>query len=89
LKGSTPTDLDYCVLALMIAKDEVEQIIQDNEIDLTDLLDRMEKAKTGTQFYTSGTTIQDSMANQAKVDNFFGKYAQKDEADQENDNADE
>jgi hypothetical protein len=76
-------------MALLIAKDEVEQIIQADEIDLDDLLDRMEKAKTGTQFYTSGATIQDSMANQAKVDKFFSKYAQKGQADEESDDADE
>jgi hypothetical protein len=76
-------------MSLMIAKDEVAEIIQGNEIDLTDLLDRMEKAKTGTQFYTSGTTIQDSMANQAKVDKFFSKYEQMGAADEEDDDADE
>lgn len=76
-------------LALTIATTQIEAIIEDNKIDLGELIDRMEKAKTGTQFYTRGATIQDSMANQAAVDKFFAKYAPKGAADEEGDDADE
>jgi hypothetical protein len=76
-------------VALIIKKDEVEQIIQDNEIDLTDLLARMGNAQTGTQFYTSGASIENSIANQAKVDKFFNKYSAQSSGSEESDNADE
>jgi hypothetical protein len=76
-------------LALTIAKADIEKVIQDGHIDLSELIGRMEKAKSGTQFYTRGATIRDSMANQAAVDKFFAKYAPKGTADEEGDDADE
>jgi hypothetical protein len=76
-------------MALMIAKDQVEEVIQANEIDLTDLIDQMEKAKTGTQFYSGNSTLKESIANQAQVDKFFSKYDLNKSGDKEDDDADE
>jgi len=47
--------------------------IKDGEMDLSELLSAMEKAKRGTQFYTSGTSIVDQINIQAKVDDIINE----------------
>ncbi len=55
----------------LILSDEKALNMKDGKIDLTVLIDAMEKARQGTEFYTSGTRLREQIDNQKHVEDFF------------------
>ena len=55
----------------LIISDQKALNMKDGKIDLTTLIDAMEKTRQGRQFYTSGTSVAEQIGNQNQVEDFF------------------
>jgi len=55
----------------LVISDQNALNMKDGKIDLTTLIDAMEKASQGTQSYTSGTSVIARIDNQKQVEDFF------------------
>jgi hypothetical protein len=55
----------------LVISDQKALNMKDGKIDLTMLIDAMERARQGSQFYASGTSVLEQIDNQNQVEDFF------------------
>jgi hypothetical protein len=55
----------------LIISDQSALEVKEGKLDLSTLIDAMDKAKEGTQFYTSGTSVAEQIDVQNQIDDFF------------------